>query len=254
MQIDKLNFVYNKNAVSASISDKNRITQCQESNPANAIDLKKTEQKPDGFVEKDFILSRLNLLKSDLNGVAKSIRSTDNTMQIVEKYVDDMKNQLEEIVKNYPPFPQDSQERITNLRNYSSIRKLIDRLTIPPREDFMHEIMTGQNTFQEKIPGINGMNIPELAPRNTDKEISASLKKLEKVKAALQQNRKDLKNEADALNFSNIYQKINDKLINPLNINEINPEQLSVELRHDLSEQTGGSLGIDHSTLKDLLL
>lgn len=253
MQIAQLNFIYNKNAASASISDKKRITQSQESNPENAIVPEKTEEKPDGFVENDLILNRLNLLKSDLKGVAKNIRSSDNTMETAEKHVDNMKNQLGKIVKNYPPFPQESQERKTILRNYSSIRKTIDKLTFPPREDFIPETITWQNTFQEKFSKKNRPSIPKLAPTSTDSEVSASLEKLKTVKADLQQNRTDLKDETDTLNLSDIYHKINDKLIKPLNIYKINPEQLSVELRHELASQTGESLSTDHSTLKNLL-
>jgi archaellum component FlaC len=253
MQITKLNFVYNKDAASASISDKNRITQSQKFNPENTIVPEKTEQKPDGFVKKDLMLNRLNLLKSDLKGVAKKIRSSHNTIETAEKYIDNIKNQLGKIVKNYPPFPQESKERISILRNYSSIRKIIDKLTFPPQEDFPPEIITWQNTFQEKFPEKNIPNIPELAPTSTDSEISASLEKLEIVKDALKQNRNDLKNKADSLNLSAIYHKINDNLIRPLDTHEIDPENLSIELRHEISNQADGSLGTDHSTLQDLL-
>ncbi|MBL0701243.1 MAG: hypothetical protein JJV92_10230 [Desulfosarcina sp.] len=253
MQITQSNFIYNKNATSASISDKNKITQSQKSNPENSIVPGKTEEKPDGFVEHGLILNRLNLLKSDLKEVAKNIRSSDNTMETAEKHIYHMKNQLGKIVKNYPPFPQESQERKTILRNYSSIRKIIDKMTFPPREDFIPETITWQNTFQEKFSAKNRPSIPELAQTSTDSEVSASLEKLETLKADLQQNRTDLKNETDTLNFSDIYHKINNKLIKPLNIHKIDPGQLSVEVRHELANQTGESLGTEHSILKNLL-
>ena len=245
MEISKLNFVYNnKNTVSSSISDKNRITESQKSNSINPIDLKKTEQKSDGFAENDLTLNRLNLLKSDLNGMAKKIQNSNKTIDIVEKHVDDIKNQLETIVKNYPPFPLESQERRSNLRNYSSIRKLIDKLTIPSVENFIPGAVTEKNR----------LNIPEVVSTDTDNELAASLKELENVKTVLKQNRKDLQDEADALDFSDIYRNMNDKLLNPLNIYELEPEDLSLELRHGLSGQTDRSLSMDTSTLKDLLL
>ena len=244
MEITKSNFVCNNKTVSSSISDKNRIIESQKSNSANSINFKKTEHKSDELTENDLILNRLNLLKSDLNGMAKSIRNSNKTMEIVEKHIDGMTNQLETIVKNYPPFPLESEERKSYLRNYSSIRKLIDKLTIPSIENFVPEAITKKNK----------PNIPELAPTSTDNEIAASLEQLENIKAVLKQNREDLQDEADALNFSDIYRKINDNLLNPLKIDEIDPEHLSIELRHDLSGRTGGSLGINNSTLKDLLL
>ena len=244
MEITKLNVVCNKNTVSSSISDRNRITESQKSNSENPIDLKKTRQKSDEFTENDLMLNRLNLLKSDLNGMAKNIQNSNKSIEIVEEHVDDMQNQLETIVKNYPPFPLESQERISNLKNYSSIRKLIDKLTIPPVEEFIPEAITKKNK----------PNIPELAPTSTDNEIAASLEQLENVKTVLKQNRENLKDEADALDFSDIYRKINDKPLKSLNIYKIDPEVLSIELRDDLSGQTDGSLSMDNSTLKNLLL
>ena len=244
MEIPKLNVVCNRNTVSSSISDKNRIAESQKSNSENVIDFKETKQtKSDKFTENDLILNRLNLLKSDLKGMAKSIQNSNKGMEIVEQHVDDMQNQLETIVKNYPPFPLESQERISNLKNYSSIRKLIDKLTIPSVEEFIPEAITKKN----------GLQIPEIGLTDTDSKLAASLKELENVKMELKENRNDLKKEANDLDFSDIYRKINDKLIIPLNIHEINPEDLSIELRDDLSGQTDVRLSMDNSMLKDLL-
>jgi hypothetical protein len=53
----------------------------------------------------------------------------------MEDYIDRLKAQLERIIKNFPPFPPGSEDRIQLLRNYASFRRLIDQLTIPPSEE-----------------------------------------------------------------------------------------------------------------------
>ena len=43
-----------------------------------------------------------------------------------------MKARLLRIVKNFPPFPPGSEERVKILRSFNLFRKQIDQLTIPP--------------------------------------------------------------------------------------------------------------------------
>ena len=40
--------------------------------------------------------------------------------------------QLEEIIKNYPPFLEGSKERVQMLKSFAALRREIDHLTIPP--------------------------------------------------------------------------------------------------------------------------
>ena len=140
-------------------------------------------------------------MKNGLSEVLKSINSVDKTLGIIEKHVDKMKNQLEMMVKEYPPFPPGSEERIRILRNYNAVRKLIDQLTIPPRKYFNSESMTVENKMPGEKPAVGKPDIPKLAPDSTDNEISASIEKLKAAKTALQRNRKELKDEVNALNF-----------------------------------------------------
>lgn len=69
------------------------------------------------------------------NEVAQKGRSGDKILKGVEDYVDRMRAQLERIIKNFPPFPPESKDRIKLLRDYAGFRQLIDQLTIPPPEE-----------------------------------------------------------------------------------------------------------------------
>ena len=79
--------------------------------------------------------SELQKINDSLNEVAKKNRTDDKIISRVEDYVDRMKAELERILKNFPPFPPGSEDRINLLRGYVGFRKLIDELTIPrPKE------------------------------------------------------------------------------------------------------------------------
>lgn len=68
--------------------------------------------------------------KNSLNDTAKSIRLTDQVMhQINEEYISQMKANLNAIIKQYPPFPPGSEERVSYLRGFNAFRKLIDQLS-----------------------------------------------------------------------------------------------------------------------------
>ena len=67
--------------------------------------------------------------------------------------------------------------------------------------------MTVKKQVSEKKSAADKFDIPELTPSNTDSEISASLEKLKTAKASIQENRKDLKEEVNTLNFFDIHRK-----------------------------------------------
>jgi hypothetical protein len=75
-----------------------------------------------------------------MNSVAQSARIADHAMEDIGKTVGDMKNTVDRIMKNYPPFPPGSEERIRLLRSYAELRKQIDQLTVPP-DDGARQIM-----------------------------------------------------------------------------------------------------------------
>ena len=156
----------------------------------------------------NFTSGKFQSLKSKLNLVARNIRDADETMGKIETYIDKMKAQLGKIVKNYPPFPPGSEERMEKLRAFGTFRKQIDEMTIPPNEVFLMQKQIAESGDLEEtakeygsLKGIPGhkvhlgsreLDIPELPEDTTDHEIIESMVNLDNAKVALRQRRIDL--------------------------------------------------------------
>jgi len=89
----------------------------------------------DPLSQNSSVWSVLQKINDSLNEVAQKQQTGDKILNGVEDSVDGMKAQLGQILKNYPPFPPGSQERIRLLRGCVGLRKLIDQLTFPPPEE-----------------------------------------------------------------------------------------------------------------------
>jgi len=66
---------------------------------------------------------------------AQNIRKADQTLEAVANAMQQMRQGLETVVKNYPPYPPGSEERKDVLTNYAALRKQIEQMTIPPEQD-----------------------------------------------------------------------------------------------------------------------
>jgi hypothetical protein len=89
--------------------------------------------------QSDFI--NLQKINDTLNAIAKGQRGLENRFQKLDNYLERMKAQLEQIVKQFPPFPPGSEDRVRALRAYAFFRHLIDQLTIPPRDEVQTKAM-----------------------------------------------------------------------------------------------------------------
>jgi hypothetical protein len=187
----------------------------------NTIDTK--PGNPDGWVEIDrsrFPLSKRQASTSNLNAVARSIRLADKTMKEIGKHVDDMKSRLKTHVKNYPPFPPGSEERVKVLKSFSAFRKLIDELTMPPDDDTAAMILnvtpgeTGDagivlehegfgKTVRSQPVGTDpgGLDIPEFPARAADTDFEFMIEKLDRAGRTLENRRTGL--QADAAGIFN---------------------------------------------------
>jgi hypothetical protein len=153
---------------------------------------------------------RLDAIHSRLNDIAQRIRLADKTTATIETFIDKMKARLKTILKQYPPFPAGSEERVRLLRSFNAFRKQIDQLTIPPREDFakmvtanlavVHEggdveAMLGDDGLSENAqrqkfhPGLQGFELPKLSEDATDDKVFAFLENLDAFTEKLRQRR-----------------------------------------------------------------
>ncbi|OGU10247.1 MAG: hypothetical protein A2075_21595 [Geobacteraceae bacterium GWC2_58_44] len=121
------------------------------------------------------------------NALAGAVRKTDRAMQALGQKIDAAKAPLDAIVKNFPPFSPEDKARMKLLREYSSIRKEIDQLTLPPPPDL------AKDRKAVAVP-------PPLEQSADDRQIADHLAKLDAATAALSGRRAGL--AADTASFS----------------------------------------------------
>ena len=164
--------------------------------------LRGSTEPPEGH----FGVDKLETIHSRFNSVARTIRVADENMGKIENYIDRMKAELQRIIKNYPPFPPGSEERVQRLKSVNAFKRLIDQLTIPPpNEEFAaktvpdHDVVSKTNNSQ-KMPGENklhqtgpeGLGIPQLPEGADDEEVHAFIEKLDAAREMLRQMRSEL--------------------------------------------------------------
>jgi hypothetical protein len=158
---------------------------------------------------------------SKMNLVAATVRGADKAMHKIENQIDQMKAQLLEHVKHYPPFGKGSAERVKLMKLFSTLRKQIDQLTIPAdnygamkimsdpsrtRDAGDWEIDVADNSghqvtlhSQQVHSGPAGLNIPELPGEPSDEDLHGAIVNLESAKTILSQRQDKL-----ASDFQNV--------------------------------------------------
>jgi hypothetical protein len=223
----------------------------------------------------------LQAFNSILNSLATSIKVGDSTMGKIKTLIDRMKEQLGGIIKNYPPFPPGSEERVKFLRSFTALRRQIDQLSFSSNDEGASKIMadpavvpqagdwnvvTDGNGHQLTIhsqqvnTGPTGLNIPELSESATDEGINAAIKNLDDAKNTLDQKRFGLATDALSIQqFLGSNPKIDEFAGSSVeapkspDIAEINLENKSSEVRQGLTIDSVKSLTKDQSQLSELL-
>ena len=201
--LPQLNPAAKNAAASAQNSTAAKKTDAAENNPAESVIIHKEH----------FELFNSQPAYSKINMVAATVRGADESMQKIDQQIEQMKNRLIEHVKHYPPFGQDSRERIKLMKLFSAFRKQIDELTIPADNYGAMKIMADPSSIgdagdweiemdaqgnrmtihsQQVHTGSDGLNIPELPDSATDEDIYSAIQNLETAHATLGQHRSDL--------------------------------------------------------------
>lgn len=144
-------------------------------------------------------LSQLDLLNSDTMDLSLEIRSVHQSIETIGGHLEQMKTALEGVVKIYPPYPPGSSERIEALRQFSTLRKMIDQIAQPESAEGLSNIMGdpqnhsrygdwiikkgGQGgdlviKHQPLHTGTNGLNIPEMNVNSSDQQIQSTLSRV----------------------------------------------------------------------------
>ena len=118
----------------------------------------------------------------DLRGeAALQLRQAQSGLQQADDLLVEIKSRLVQIVKQYPPFSQDSPQRIAYLNAITGLRQQLDALAFPPERQDQNDRLADvewQKTLppQAVSPAPGDLAIPDLDPRTaSDDEVGTAL-------------------------------------------------------------------------------
>ncbi len=138
-------------------------------------------------------LNMQEMAKARFQDLSQQIHKIDQTMEAIDTKLGEMRVSLETIVKHYPPFPPESAERIESLRQFSTLRKIIDQLSAPRQDKELGNILKDRNS---QI-GHDALNIPDIGPEASDDQVHQTLNK---VKVAQNSHQKRYQGFLDEVN------------------------------------------------------
>ncbi len=93
------------------------------------------EGPEEGIKHSQSAFVELQKINDNINELAKIQKAFEKRFEKLDSYFEQMKERLERIIKQFPPFPPGSEDRVQALRAFSFFRKMMDQLTLPPREE-----------------------------------------------------------------------------------------------------------------------
>ncbi len=172
--------------------------------PVNAAKVEVTTPSPERI-----FFNKLQAASAEQQAVALHIREVATTMDTIGANLQKMQESLEIIVKSYPPYPQDSSERVQMLRQFGGLRRLIDQLTLPPPDDLPSRILGDEKTnsdagdwayiaksgdtvriaHQPLHTASGGLDIPDLPENAPDNALHSALERLSQAVGILNRRR-----------------------------------------------------------------
>lgn len=192
------------------------VEQIQQTRPVQEA---RPVSPPEGGAASVLVARRVSPLGDSLGQVADTARYAKEALGRIETYVEQLKDQLTSVVKQYPPYPIDSQERVEYLNGFSSLRKQIDALTLPPENPALGQLIadpqrlpeagdivvglpTGEEVVVRAQPaysGVGGLDIPELAPQASDTAVTDALGRVAEALYDLISKRSNLEGDLQRL-------------------------------------------------------
>jgi len=211
--------------------------------------------------------------------IATSIRNADTAMGTMNTNIEQMKASLDAIIKNYPPFPPGSQDRIKYLEMFNSLKLQIDQLSAPEDDKGAKQIMADSTTTpgdwtipindkglsvtvhkQDVSTGIAGLDIPALSETASDADIAAARASLDNAQTTLNARQAALGTDAAAITRSQDYntsisqvQQTDGETWTLADMNEVSANYKSVELKNALALQAVTNLTTMQTQLFDVL-
>ena len=115
----------------------------------------------------------LEQLHSKKNERAKGVQATNEGINNLSEQINQMSAKLEVIIKNFPPFSKDCEQRQELLMSYNSIRQEILKMSVPAPPTPVHEKIQGMwdSLFSE-----NGQILPTAVSALADSSSSRKVK------------------------------------------------------------------------------
>jgi hypothetical protein len=160
-------------------------------------------------------VNRWQHFNAEFNAVVRSIRIADQAMGEIESHLDQVTSDVAMYVKQYPPYPPDSEERAQLLNRFAGLRQLADRLAMPPdpraRQIIGPQGRGSDGEWQVHVAGKDlgisirrqpvhtgedGLNLPALPAAAGDREIAALGDVLAKAQVTMRSRRAALAEDA----------------------------------------------------------
>ena len=125
-------------------------------------------------------LQQFGQLGDFLNTLATNLRKTKEGLETSAKRVDEMKTPLSQIIKQFPPYGPESQERMELLMSYNGLQREIKALMVPPPPPPIYEKVQHlwQGLFSDRDGTISAPQLPTDAPDSHVKIAAAQLDSL----------------------------------------------------------------------------
>lgn len=121
-----------------------------------------------------------------LNQQAKGVRETNESINKATEQVGQLKSGLQGILKNFPPFSVDSMERKELLMGYTSLRKELLQLMVPPPPPAVYEKVEQMwGTLFDKNGQILPSSVPPVESASSDAQLNEASQGLDRISAQL---------------------------------------------------------------------
>jgi len=141
--------------------------------------------------------------------LSKGFEKADESMGEVNQELEKAKRDLTQIVKIFPPYLHESEDRKKLLSSFRGLRKQIERLTIPPESDVAAEILGGPKKAEDSMlppeftdlkvnAGPDGLNLkqPEVAIEDLrDEDLPPFIEDLERAAQLVTNKRERLREQ-----------------------------------------------------------
>ena len=156
--------------------------QAQRSPQSLQQEQRDTVQVKSSMVKNLDAVKAIEQMHSRLNDLVKGVRQSNEELNKAAEQVSQMQSGLMSIVKNFPPFPIESQERRDLLMSYMSLRKEIEGLMVPPPPQPVYEKV---KSMWEALFAQNGQMqaaaIPDLDAGSGDKLVQVAAETLQQT-------------------------------------------------------------------------